>query len=332
MVSAETATDVGERGRQSSGIRGVVVLVVCFVALLLVRPWVVDLVASPGIVTWSTVFVSLIVQALPFLVLGVGLSALLVVYVPQRWLTAAVPRQTVPAVGAVGLSGAVLPGCECASVPLAGGLIRRGVPQAAALAFLLSAPAINPVVLVATAVAFPGRPEVVLARFLASLGVAVVVALLWHWLGTPSLLRLPRRDDDEDAPRFARFRLAMQHDLLHAGGFLVLGAAVAATVNVAVPTGWVDALIDRPLLAILALGLLAVAVSICSEADAFVAASLAPLPMPALLAFMVVGPAVDVKLVAMQAGWFGRDFVVRFAPLTFVVALVSAGVVGSLLL
>ena len=76
-------------------------------------------------------------------------------------------------------AGVALPGCECGSVPIAGRLVARGVLPAAALAFLLSAPAINPVVLVATAVAFPGRPEVVVARFVASLLAATVVGLVW---------------------------------------------------------------------------------------------------------------------------------------------------------
>lgn len=316
----------------SDGMLGAALLTVAFVVVLLLRGRIAELLDQPGIATWATVFVSLVIQAVPFLVLGVLLSALLVVYVPQRWVTAAVPTRTGPAIGVAGLSGAVLPGCECASVPLAAGLVRRGVPQAAALAFLLSAPAINPVVLVATAVAFPGRPEVVLARFLASFAVAVVVAGLWARFGNPSLLRLPFREDDSDQPRFTRFRSALQHDLLHAGGFLVLGGAIAATANTAVPTAWIDALAENLLLAVLVMGLLAVAVSICSEADAFVAASFAPLPAPALLAFMVVGPAVDVKLVAMQSGWFGRSFTARFAPLTFVVALVAALVVGVVLL
>lgn len=324
---------VGGRGSLGDdGIVGAAVITVAFVAVLLLREPIAALLDQPGVATWATVLVALVVQAVPFLVFGVLLSALLVVYVPQRWITAAVPRRAVPAVGVAGLSGAVLPGCECASVPLAAGLVRRGVHQAAALAFLLSAPAINPVVLVATAVAFPGRPEVVLARFLASLTVAVVVALVWLRFGTPGLLRLPERHDDEDAPRFTRFRAAVQHDMLHAGGFLVLGAAIAATVNVGVPTRWIDALAENLWLSVLAMALLAVAVAICSEADAFVAASFAPLPMPALLAFMVVGPAVDVKLVAMQAGWFGRRFAVRFAPLTFVVAVLSALAVGLVLL
>ena len=72
--------------------------------------------------------------------------------------------------------------------------------------------------------------------------------------------------------------------------------------------------------------------AICSEADAFVAASLREFSLTARLVFLVVGPAVDVKLIAMQSGVFGRRFAARFAPLTFAVAVVWALVVGQVVL
>jgi uncharacterized protein len=72
--------------------------------------------------------------------------------------------------------------------------------------------------------------------------------------------------------------------------------------------------------------------AICSEADAFVAASLTQFSLTARLAFMVVGPMVDVKLVALQAGTFGRAFAGWFAPLTFVVCVAASTAVGWLLL
>ena len=71
---------------------------------------------------------------------------------------------------------------------------------------------------------------------------------------------------------------------------------------------------------------------ICSEADAFVAASLTQFSLGARLTFLVVGPMVDVKLIALQAGTFGRAFAVRFAPLTFVVAVISSVLIGWWLL
>jgi uncharacterized protein len=80
------------------------------------------------------------------------------------------------------------------------------------------------------------------------------------------------------------------------------------------------------------MAMLAVVLALCSEADAFVAASLTMLPLLPRLVFLVVGPAVDVKLIALQAGAFGRGFAARFAPLTFVVAVACAVGAGLVLL
>lgn len=303
---------------------GLEVLTVGLLVLLLGQQWLAGLFLSPAVQTWTTVFVSIVVQAVPFLVFGVLISAAIAAFVPARVFAAALPRRPALAVPVAGLSGVVLPGCECASVPIAGSLVARGITPAAAFAFLLAAPAINPVVLVSTAVAFPGQPSVVAARFGASLATAVVMGWLWVRFGRAEWIRMPPRSYTASDRPWVVFRGAMQHDFLHAGGFLAVGGAVAATVNVALPRDLVQAVADRPVLGVLALALLAVLVAICSEADAFVAASFSEFSPTATLAFMVVGPAVDVKLIAMQAGTFGRDFVVRFAPLTFVTALASS--------
>lgn len=283
--------------------------------------------------TWATMFVGIVVQATPFLVLGVLLSAALTAFVPASFFAKVLPKRPALAVPVASASGAILPGCECASVPVSAALINRGVTPAAALAFLLSAPAINPVVLASTAVAFPGQPKVVVARLVASL--LVSVALGWLWLASgrgESWLKPPRRRHAEGTGKFEVFRSSMLHDFLHAGGFLVVGGAAAATLNVVVPREWLETVAGNLLLSVLLLGLLAVVLAICSEADAFVAASLSQFSMTAKLAFMVVGPVVDVKLIALQAGTFGPRFAIRFAPATFVVALLSSLLVGWWLL
>src|SRR2546429_3592237 len=234
-----------------------------FIGLLLVgvvaRSWLVGHTSSPRLLTWLTIFVSIVIQATPFVVLGTVVSAAIAALVPPSFFARALPRRPVLAVPVAGVAGVVLPGCECGSVPIAGALVRRGVTPAAALAFLLSAPAINPVVLVATFVAFPGRPQMVVARLAASLTASVAMGWLWLRLGRAQWLRTP----------------------------------------------------DRPELAGLSRG----------------AAALA-----ARLAFLVVGPMVDAKLFAMQAGAFGRRFATRFAPATFVVAVLAAVAVGTVLL
>ncbi|HUH06838.1 MAG TPA: permease [Egibacteraceae bacterium] len=306
-------------------------LAVVLVAAVIARPHSTWLFDSPALQMWSTLFVSITVQALPFLVLGVVVSGAVSSVVPAGWLAAHLPRRPALAVGAAGLAGVALPGCECGSVPIAGRLTTRGLSHAAAFTFMLAAPAINPVVLVSTAVAFPGRPMMVLARFGASLSTAIAVGLLWERFGRASWVDSSRLRVSEGATRWESFADTARHDFLHAGGWLVVGAMVAATLQVIVPQSVIDTVTGTEWLAILALALLAVAIAICSEADAFVAAGLTQFSMTSRLVFLVVGPAVDIKLIALQAGVFGRRFAVRFAPTAFAVA-VGAGVLFGRLL
>jgi uncharacterized membrane protein YraQ (UPF0718 family) len=308
------------------------VLTGLLVVLVLFRGPLGALVSDARWATWTTVFVSVLVQASPFLVFGVVLSAVIAVFVPRSFWAKALPSHPALAVPAAGLAGVMLPGCECGSVPIAGSLIRRGVTPAAALAFLLAAPAINPIVLTATAVAFPGRPQMAIGRGVASLVVAVAMGWLWMRLGKAEWIRLPHRPDLDGVSRGRAFWAACRHDIMHAGGFLVLGAAAAATINVFVPGSWLQSVAGTPVVSVIALALLAVLLSICSEADAFVAASLSQFSLTARLVFLVVGPMVDLKLIAMQAGTFGRRFAFRFAPATFVAAIVAGAGFGVVLL
>lgn len=286
----------------------------------------------PRLATTATVFGAIFVQALPFLVLGVVVSGLIAAFASPELLRRLLPRNRYAAVGVAGGAGALLPGCECASVPVSRRLVSQGVPDAAALTFMLSAPAINPVVLVATAAAFPGEPMVVLARFSASLLTALIVGALWARFGRARWITRAGHVHDHRGSRWVAFTESARHDLLQAGGFLVIGAAVAAVLHVVVPASMYETLASQLLLGVLVMAALAFVLALCSEADAFVVAGLSMVPLVPRLVFLVVGPAIDVKLAIMQSGAFGRSFAMRFGPLTFVVATVTATVVGLLLL
>jgi len=331
VALSETAHVDGHR-REARWDLGIGVVVAVIVAAAALRPLLQDLLDRPAVAHWATIFVAITVQAMPFLVLGITVSAAIAAFVPDNFLPRVLPDRPALAVPVAAVAGAALPGCECGSVPIAGRLVQRGALPAAALTFLLSAPAINPVVLVSTAVAFPGNPEVVAARALASLLAATVVGLIWARFGNDKFLERARRRHTHDGPPLSVLVETAQHDLLQAGGFLIIGAATAATLQTVVPRSILDGVASSGLASVLALAGLAVVMAICSEADAFVAASLTQFSLTARLAFMVVGPMVDVKLIALQTGTFGGRFAARFAPLTFVVAVSSAIVVGWWLL
>jgi uncharacterized protein len=308
----------------------VVGLVACASAGGMLRAFVAD---HETLSVAGTVFCGVFIQALPFLGLGVVVSGLLAVFVSPQRLARWLPRRTGLAIAAAGIGAAALPGCECGSVPVARRLFGDGATGAAALTFMLAAPAVNPVVLIATAVAFPGQPRMVLARCAASLLTAVVMGAAWARWGQPAWItrRLPKARDI-DTTRRRIFVEAARHDFLQAASYLVVGAGAAAALHVLVPPWMFDHLAGHLVLGVATMAALAFVLALCSEADAFVASSLTMVPLVPRLVFLVVGPAVDVKLFAMQVGAFGRPFAGRFAPVTFVVAAVIATSVGLLVL
>jgi uncharacterized membrane protein YraQ (UPF0718 family) len=322
-------------GRGVLRIGSMEVLVFCLVAFAISGVWLrAGVTGSAALATAGTVFCGVFVQALPFLGLGVLVSGLIAVFVPPERLVRWLPRRSATAVLAAGLAGAALPGCECGSVPVARRLFGEGgAAGAAALTFMLAAPAINPVVVVATAVAFPGQPKVVMARVVASLLTAVVMGWLWsRWGRADWITRRPARHPPVSDSKWLVFCEVARQDFLQAAAYLVVGAAAAAALHVLVPPQIFEHVGAHLFLGVTVMAALAVTLAVCSEADAFVASSVTLVPLVPRLVFMVVGPAVDVKLLAMQSGAFGRAFAARFAPATLVVAIAAATLVGVLLL
>ncbi|MBF2049991.1 MAG: permease [Leptolyngbya sp. IPPAS B-1204] len=122
-----------------------------------------------------TLFFSLLVEAIPFLLIGVFFSSALLLFVDERKLIAAVPKQPLLAAFAGSLIGFLFPVCECGNVPVARRLIVQGAPAAMAIGFLLAAPVVNPVVFWATWIAFRDQPEMVFLRVGFSLLIATVI-------------------------------------------------------------------------------------------------------------------------------------------------------------
>jgi uncharacterized membrane protein YraQ (UPF0718 family) len=308
------------------------VVALAILVILVSGRWLVPLLDHPSLSTWSTIFVAIVIQSTPFLVMGVVLSAVISALLSEKLLNRVVPKNPVLGVPMAGIAGIGLPGCECAAVPIAGSLMRRGIAPAVALTFLLAAPAVNPAVLVSTAVAFPGRPSMVIARFVASLLTAVLVG--WWVLSRGARLPITKRLEafGEGQSKRERFVETVRHDFLHASGFLIIGAMLAAGVNTFVPRTIVDTVAGQAVLGVLTLAAFAFVVALCSESDAFVAASFTAFSDTAKLVFLVVGPAMDVKLASMETGAFGGAFARQFVPVVIGTAILSAVGVGWWLL
>lgn len=295
---------------------------------------------SPGRVAWVQaaliVFGSLVIQALPFVLVGAFAAAVIEVFVPPNTLEKLVDLPRPLQLPAAGLAGLAFPICECGSVPVARRLIHKGLLPSAAMTFMLAAPVLNPVVIASTVVAYRGRGPLwtmVIGRF--TLGLLVAIAVGWV-LGGRSDNLLKRSDSAEEhdhqvvefghpEPRWRTFFVHLGNDFLYMGRFLLLGAAFAAVVQTFLPQSILESIASVPVVDIIVMMALAFILSLCSESDAFIAASFTQFGPGSQLAFLVFGPMIDFKLGAIYAGTFQRS-VLR----TLLVTIAATTLAGAL--
>jgi uncharacterized membrane protein YraQ (UPF0718 family) len=287
-----------------------------------------------GTETFVLIFTSLVVEALPFVMLGALVSAFIAVYVPEsvfgRLAALPLPLQ----VPGAALGGLAFPVCECGSVPVARRLIMRGMHPSAGLAFMLASPIINPIVLASTWVAYSGRglaAEMLAGRAVLGLALAMIAGWAIGSEGASDLLR-PRAGDDHGHEHGGegggdKRRQFVEHfasDFFFMGRFVVLGGALAALLQTAIPQSVVSGVARTPIVGSLALMGIAYVLSLCSEADAFVAVSFTPFPLGSQLAFLVFGPVVDAKLSFLYGATFRKRFVSRLVVVSVPVVLAGS--------
>jgi uncharacterized membrane protein YraQ (UPF0718 family) len=272
-------------------------------------------------------FTSIIYEALPFIVLGVVIAGLLEEFVPQQALAKIIPRNRVLAIGLGGLLGIVFPMCECGIIVVMKRLLRKGLPLSVCVCYMLCGPIINVVVISSTYVAFTnnsiyGSPvNVVLLRCGLGYLVAVVTAIVVEWQfrkhGTallhPSLTKGLRSADDADVPErhtwgqsLTNITTTALNDFVDIMAFLILGAALAAGGKAFMAASQLDKTLEQtPAVAILLMMAMAILFCLCSEADAFVAANFSlSWPAASKIAFLVLGPMLDLKLYLMYTRVF----------------------------
>lgn len=280
------------------------------------------------------VFTAIIYEALPFVVLGVVLAGILEEFVPQQALVKVIPSNRLFAVALGAVLGLAFPMCECGIVVVMRRLLRKGLPLGVCVSYMLAGPIINVVVMLSTYWAFNpadrtmsifgGPLNVVALRVGCAFIVAVVTGLIVGGLqarvGLPNLLApIVLRGLDPNlnkttietgskswSERLNNISTTALNDFVDIMAFLILGAALAAGGRLVLQQGnWQNVIQTQPAVAILTMMGIAVLFCLCSEADAFVAANFpAYWPPASKLAFLVLGPMLDIKLYLMYTRIF----------------------------
>ena len=253
---------------------------------------------------WITLSLSVMIEALPFVMLGVCIAIIVQVWLPAERLLIYLPQQPLLRRACLSLLGIALPVCECGNVPLARGLLAKGLTPSESLVFLLAAPILNPVTIITTQQAFAGDMTILWARVFGGFAIANLVGWVYarrpaEELLTNTFVASCQADHVQQSKRVASlaiFRREVQAML----PALVVGAGLAGLVQVLVSREVLVSLGSQPVWSVIAMVALAFIVSICSNVDAFFALAFRQTFMTgALVSFLTFGPMIDIKMLSL---------------------------------
>lgn len=296
-------------------------------------------ISLPGWVQdFITLSVSVIIEALPFVLLGIGLSILVQVWLPQTIFYKLIPKNRVLRRMVLSCLGMFLPVCECGNVPLARGLMVRGLTLGDSLTFLLAAPIINPVTIVTTHQAFGGDSTILVARLVGGLLIANIVGWLFDGYKKPEPLltdefaatcKKGHTHASEQHTKISRSLRLFSNEANVIMPALFVGSFVAGLVQVAIPRNVLLELGGHVVLSIVAMILLAFIVSICANVDAFFALAFAnTFTTGSIVAFLVFGPIVDIKMLSLMRTSYKKRVLLAITAVTTLVSMVLGLVVN----
>ncbi|MYL29893.1 permease [Halobacillus halophilus] len=268
----------------------------------------------------NTIFLSLIIEAIPFVLIGVLIAGCIQIFVTEEHVKRWIPENKYRAIMMGCLVGAVFPACECGIVPIVRRLVAKGVPLHAGIGFLLTGPLINPIVILSTFMAFGNDIRMAGLRmgvgFIAALLISLFISSFFRsnqLKHTVSGLYGSENTSTGDVSFMDKLKGMCVHSIdefFDMGKYLIIGAFVAAFVQTYVQAQLLFLFGEGMMGATGVMMGLAFFLSLCSEADAFIGASFSSLfPPTAVLAFLIYGPMIDLKNTIMLLSVFKSKFV-----------------------
>jgi uncharacterized membrane protein YraQ (UPF0718 family) len=303
---------------------------------------------------FKTIFLSIILEAFPFVLLGVIVSALLQTFVSEQTIRRLVPKNPVLGILFACLVGIIFPLCECGMIPVIRRLMRKGIPVYVAVVFILVGPIINPVVYASTFMAFRSRPEIAYSRMGLAFIVALVIGLVIYRFFKTNPLRgsvpaeITQHHDSESLHKHEHHDDSNGHDHSHnatagltgklfgvlghasdeffdMGKYLMFGAMITAAIQSLVSRESLISIGQGEYASHVFMMVFAFILSLCSTSDAFVASSFGTtFSTGSLLTFLVFGPMLDIKSVLMLLSAFRARFVLALSALIVVVVFVCS--------
>ncbi|PLT31159.1 permease [Peribacillus deserti] len=285
----------------------------------------------PSVLNLNTIFLSILIEALPFVLIGVLIAGFIQIFVTEEHIQRWIPKNKILAVIMSCIVGAVFPACECGIVPIVRRLVSKGVPIHAAMGFMLTGPLINPIVIASTYMAFGNDFKIAGLRMGLGFLIAVIVSLAVSFLFKGNQLKASagieassthvHTDKGSFGSRLWSMLTHSIDEFFDMAKYLIMGAFLAALVQTYMPAKTLLEAGNGPVTSLLVMMGLAYVLSLCSEADAFIGASFSSIfPTSSILGFLIFGPMIDLKNTLMMLSVFRFKFVAGM--LTLVISII----------
>lgn len=198
--------------------------------------------AQSSFLQLNSIFISILIEAIPFILIGVILSGIIQMFVSEEMIARIMPKNRFLAVLFGALAGILFPACECGIIPITRRLLLKGVPLHAGVAFMLTAPIINPIVLFSTYIAFGNRWSVVFYRGGLALAVSVIIGIILSYQFKDNQLLKPDEAGHHHHHHHTLFQKlggTLRHaidEFFSVGKYLIIGAFIAAAMQTYVKT------------------------------------------------------------------------------------------------
>ena len=348
--------------KKSTGVFKGIVIALFFMAVFL---WLDYSIISGGTGTsfeanaqgFTLILWSILLEALPFVLLGTIISSLIQIYVSEDTILKILPKNNFLRLIFASCLGIIFPVCECAIIPITRGLIKKGMPVGPAIAFMLATPIVNPVVLLSTYNAFSSMPEMVVYRGVAGFLGAIIIGFL---VGNGSKSVLKENTGSQSCScghdhshhehgccthghkhtkrgfmgTVKEIAAHTSDELKSVGAYLIFGAVIAAAMQMFVPKEMLYSVGGGNITSTITMMALAFVLSLCSEADAFIANTfMLHFTTASVLAFLITGPMIDIKNTMMMLGTFKKDFVVnliiKILAVCFMLSFIASFFIGG---
>lgn len=290
---------------------------------------------------FSIVFSSIVIEALPFILIGAVLASFMQVYISNNIFNKIISKNKLLGSIQAGIIGVFLPVCECATVPITKGLLNKKVPLNVAITYMLAAPIVNPLVILSTYYAFDGNIKVVLLRVGVGFLIAVIAGLLMLCLSGENNIFIDNGEGelqgkclcgcseiDDNSSKPIRLLKHTSLEFYEIGKYFIVGATLASIFQTFVPRDIIFYFENSAVLSIIILMAFSFLISLCSEADAFVASTfMNRFSLGSITGFLIIGPMIDLKNTIMLFSIFKKSFVIKLLFVVFSLCFIASALI-----